>query len=114
MCLCYAAAKHGGVDVLLNNELKRETPAVVSFGEKQRFLGAAGASFAMANLKSTISLIKRLIGKAYKEVEGELKLLSFMTSEGPRGGILIELEYLKKKWTFTPMDILGMFFKHLK
>ncbi|MFS8015431.1 putative Heat shock protein 70 family [Helianthus anomalus] len=84
-----AAAKRGGVDVLLNNESKRETPVVVSFGEKQRFFGAVGAAFAMANLKSTIYQIKRLIGKVYKEVEEELKLLPFMTSEGPRGGILI-------------------------
>ncbi|MFS7962147.1 putative Heat shock protein 70 family [Helianthus anomalus] len=80
-----AAAKRGGADVLLNNESKRETPVVVSFSEKQRFLGAVGATFAMANLKSSISLIKRLIGKVYKEVEGELKLLPFMTSEGPHG-----------------------------
>ncbi|KAJ0450250.1 putative Heat shock protein 70 family [Helianthus annuus] len=35
-------------------------------------------------------------------------------SEGPRGGILIELEYLKNKWSFTPVEILGMLFKHLK
>ncbi|MFS8008245.1 putative Heat shock protein 70 family [Helianthus anomalus] len=91
-------AKCGGVDVLLNNESKHETSVVVSFGEKQSFLGA----------------IKRLIGKVYKEVEGELKLLSSITSEGPCGGILIELEYLKKKWTFTPLEILGMLFKHLK
>ncbi|MFS8015427.1 putative Heat shock protein 70 family [Helianthus anomalus] len=109
-----AAAKRGGVDVLLNAESKRETPAVVSFGEKQRFLGAAGAAFATANPKSTISQIKRLIGKVYKEVEEELKLLPFVTSEGPRGGIFIELEYLKDKWSFTPVEILGMLFKHLK
>ncbi|KAI7755800.1 hypothetical protein M8C21_014924, partial [Ambrosia artemisiifolia] len=109
-----AAAKRGGVDVLLNDESKRETPAVVSFGDKQRFLGAAGAAFAMSNPKSTISQIKRLIGKVYKEVVEELKLLPFVTSEGPRGGILIELEYLKTKRCFTPVEILGMLFKHLK
>ncbi|KAK9064183.1 hypothetical protein SSX86_015563 [Deinandra increscens subsp. villosa] len=109
-----AAAKRGGVDVLLNDESKRETPAVVSFGEKQRFLGSAGAAFATANPTSTISQIKRLIGKLYKEVEGDLKLLPFATSEGPRGGILIELQYLKTKWTFTPVEILGMLLKHLK
>ncbi|KAK9064191.1 hypothetical protein SSX86_015571 [Deinandra increscens subsp. villosa] len=109
-----AAARRGGVEVLLNDELKSETPAVVSFGEKQRFFGSAGAAFAAANPKSTVSQIKRLIGKLYKEVEGELNLLPFATSEGPRGGILIELEYLKTKWTFTPVEILGMLLKHLK
>ncbi|XP_076915373.1 heat shock 70 kDa protein 16-like [Bidens hawaiensis] len=109
-----AAEKRGGVDVLLNDESNRETPAVVSFGDKQRFLGSAGAAFATTNPKSTISHIKRLIGKAYKEVEEDLKLLPFMTIEGPRGGILIELEYLKIKWLFTPVEILGMLLKHLK
>nr|GEZ03959.1 heat shock 70 kDa protein 16-like [Tanacetum cinerariifolium] len=111
-----AAAKRGGIDVLLNDEAKRESPAVVSFGDKQRFLGSAGAAFATANPKSTISQIKRLIGMQYNEpsVQEELKLLPFLTKEGPRGGILIELEYLKEKMMFTPVEILGMLFKHLK
>ena len=38
-----AVVKQRGIDVLLNDESKRETPAVVCFGEKQRFLGSAGA-----------------------------------------------------------------------
>nr|GEY59633.1 heat shock 70 kDa protein 16 [Tanacetum cinerariifolium] len=108
--------ERGGIDVLLNDEAKRESPAVVSFGDKQRFLGSAGAAFATANPKSTISQIKRLIGMQYNEpsVQEELKLLPFLTKEGPRGGILIELEYLKEKMMFTPVEILGMLFKHLK
>ncbi|GJT71559.1 heat shock 70 kDa protein 16-like protein [Tanacetum coccineum] len=111
-----AAAKRGGIDVLLNDEAKRESPGVVSFGDKQRFMGSAGAAFATANAKSTISQIKRLIGRQYNEpsVQEELKLLPFVTSEGPRGGIMIELEYMKEKLTFTPVEILGMLFKHLK
>nr|XP_043621930.1 heat shock 70 kDa protein 16-like [Erigeron canadensis] len=111
-----AAAKRGGIDVLLNDESKRETPSVVSFGEKQRFLGSAGAASATANPKSTISQVKRLIGRVYKDpvVQEDLKLLPFVTSEGPRGGILIELEYLKQKMKFTPVEILGMLFTHLK
>jgi heat shock 70kDa protein 4 len=111
-----AAAKRGGIDVLLNDEAKRETPGVVSFGDKQRFLGSTGAAFATANPKSTISQIKRLIGRHYNEpsVQEDLKFLPFVTKEGPRGGILIELEYMKEKMTFTPVEILGMLFKHLK
>ncbi|GKE35258.1 heat shock 70 kDa protein 16, partial [Tanacetum coccineum] len=111
-----AAAKRGGIDVLLNDEAKRETPGVVSFGDKQRFLGSAGAAFATANPKSTISQIKRLIGRQYNEpsVQEDLKFLPFSTKEGPRGGILIELEYMKEKMTLTPVEILGMLLKHLK
>ena len=36
----------GGIDVLLNDESKRETPAVVSFGGKQRFMGSVGGASA--------------------------------------------------------------------
>ncbi|KAL4563053.1 hypothetical protein LXL04_027084 [Taraxacum kok-saghyz] len=111
-----AVAKHGGIDVLLNDESERETPAVVSFVDNQRFFGSAGAAFVSTYPKSSISQIKRLIGKQFKDpsVQEELKLLPFETSEGPRGGILIHLQYLNKKWTFTPVEILGMLFGHLK
>ncbi|KAL4563052.1 hypothetical protein LXL04_027083 [Taraxacum kok-saghyz] len=111
-----AVAKHGSIDMLLNEESKRETPAVVAFGEKQRFFGSSGAAFASTNPKLTISQIKRLIGRLYKEpsVQKDLQLLPFDTSEGPNGGILIHLEYLKEKWTFMPVEILGMLFAHLK
>lgn len=30
---CVALARKGGIDVLMNKESKRETPAVVNFGE---------------------------------------------------------------------------------
>uniref|UniRef100_A0A2N9EKG2 Calcineurin-like phosphoesterase domain-containing protein n=1 Tax=Fagus sylvatica TaxID=28930 RepID=A0A2N9EKG2_FAGSY len=36
----------GGIDVLLNDESKHETPAVVSFGGKQRFMGSVGGASA--------------------------------------------------------------------
>ncbi|KAE8125563.1 hypothetical protein FH972_020352 [Carpinus fangiana] len=111
-----AVVKQRGVDVLLNDESNRETPAVVCFGEKQRFLGSAGAATAMMNLKSTISQVKRLIGRKFAEadVQNELKLFPVETSEGPDGGILIHLKYLGESHTFTPVQIMGMLFAHLK
>ncbi|KAF6168062.1 hypothetical protein GIB67_011447 [Kingdonia uniflora] len=111
-----AAAKHRGIDVLLNDESNRETPAVVSFGEKQRFLGSAGAASAMMNPKSTISQVKRLIGLSFKQpdVQNELRLFPFETSEGLDGGVLIHLRYLGGVHLFTPVQIMAMLFSHLK
>ncbi|KAE7995442.1 hypothetical protein FH972_000234 [Carpinus fangiana] len=111
-----AVAKQSGIDVLLNDESKRETPAVVSFGKKQRFMGFAGAASATTNPKSTISQVKRLIGQKFMEpdVQNNLKSFPFECVEGPGGGILIRLEYLGKIQTFTPVQILGMLFSHLK
>ncbi|KAL3850865.1 hypothetical protein ACJIZ3_012747 [Penstemon smallii] len=109
-------AKQRGIDVLLNDESKRENPTVVSFGEKQRFIGSAGAASATMHPKSTISQVKRLIGRDFNEpsVQDDLRFLPFETSEGPDGGILIHLQYLNEKQTFTPVQILAMLLAHLK
>ncbi|GAV72932.1 HSP70 domain-containing protein [Cephalotus follicularis] len=111
-----AIVKQRGIDVLLNDESKRETPAVVCFGEKQRFLGSAGAASATMNPKSTISQLKRLIGRKFTEpnVQNDLKMLPFETSEGPNGGILIHLKFLGETHTLTPVQVMGMLFAHLK
>ncbi|KAI3863170.1 hypothetical protein MKW98_015628 [Papaver atlanticum] len=111
-----SAAKHRGIDVLLNEESNRETPAVVSFGEKQRFMGAAGVASAMMHPKSTISQVKRLIGLNFSQpdIQNELRVFPFKTSEGPDGGILIHLQYLGESLTLTTIQILAMLFSHLK
>ncbi|RWR72926.1 Heat shock protein 70 family [Cinnamomum micranthum f. kanehirae] len=111
-----AVAKQRGIDVLLNDESKRETPAVVSFGDKQRFLGSAGAASATMNPKSTISQVKRLIGRdfSHPDVQEELRRLPFETLEGPGGEILVLLQYIGETHTFTPVQILAMLFAHLK
>ncbi|KAL3627510.1 hypothetical protein CASFOL_028873 [Castilleja foliolosa] len=111
-----AVAKQRGIDVLLNDESQRENPAIVSFGEKQRFIGSAGAASATMHPKSTISQVKRLIGRNFNEptVQSDLKSLPFKTSESPDGKILIHLQYLNSEQTFTPVQILAMLLAHLK
>ncbi|WJX37720.1 hypothetical protein P8452_25458 [Trifolium repens] len=111
-----AVAKHRGIDVLLNDESKRETPAVVCFGEKQRFLGSAGSASAMMHPKSTISQVKRFIGRKFcdPDMERDLKMLPLETSEGPDSGVLIHLKYMEGTHTFTPVQIMSMLFAHLK
>ncbi|NMR86009.1 Hsp70 family protein, partial [Vibrio parahaemolyticus] len=64
-----AVARQRGIDVVLNDESKRETPAIVCFGDKQRFLGTAGAASTMMNPKNSISQIKRLIGRQFADPE---------------------------------------------
>lgn len=111
-----AVAKERGIDVLLNDESNRETPAVVSFFEKQRFMGSEGAASLTMNPKSTVSQVKRLIGRKFKEVEvqDDLKLFPFEIVEGHDGGILIKVQYLGEIHEFSTVQILGMLFSHLK
>ncbi|XP_072994402.1 heat shock 70 kDa protein 16 [Typha latifolia] len=111
-----AAAKHRGVDVLLNDESKRETPSFVSFSDKQRLLGCAAASSFSMSPKSTISQLKRLLGRPFSHpsVRADLKSLPFSVSESIDGGIVIHLRYLGSDCTFTPVQVLGMLLAHLK
>ncbi|XP_010533816.1 PREDICTED: heat shock 70 kDa protein 16 [Tarenaya hassleriana] len=111
-----AVAKQRGIDVLLNEESNRETPSVVSFGDKQRFMGAAAAASATMHPKSTISQLKRLIGRKFGEpdVQNDLRLFPFETFEGSDGGVQIRLQYSGMTHSFSPVQILGMLLSHLK
>lgn len=114
--LVIAATRQRGIDVLLNGESSRETPAVVSFGEKQRAIGAAGEASATMNPRSTVSQVKRLIGRAFRDpsVQEELRRLPFPASEAPDGGVLVCVRYLNQERAFTPVQILAMLLSHLK
>ncbi|KAG6551457.1 hypothetical protein Mapa_006880 [Marchantia paleacea] len=109
-------ARQRGIDVVLNDESKRETPAMVSFGEKQRFIGTAAAASATMNPKNTLSQIKRLIGRKFQdpEVQGDLHLFPFSVTESTDGGILINVMYLNEPRSFTPTQILAMVLSNLK
>ncbi|XP_076945364.1 heat shock 70 kDa protein 15-like [Bidens hawaiensis] len=111
-----AVARQRGIDVVLNDESKRETPAIVCFGDKQRFLGTAGAASSMMNPKNTISQIKRLIGRPFSdpELQQDLKALPFSVTEGPDGFPLIHAQYLGEKKAFTPTQVMGMVFSNMK
>ncbi|KAK3002755.1 hypothetical protein RJ639_019892 [Escallonia herrerae] len=111
-----AVARQRGIDVVLNDESKRETPALVCFGDKQRFLGTAGAASSLMNPKNTISQIKRMIGRPFAdpELQQDLKALPFSVIEGPDGFPLIRALYLGEVKTFTPTQILGMVLSNLK
>ncbi|KAI8019066.1 Heat shock 70 kDa protein 15 [Camellia lanceoleosa] len=111
-----AVARQRGIDVVLNDESKRETPAIVCFGERQRFLGTAGAASSMMNPKNTISQIKRLIGRKFSdpELQQDLKAMPFAVTEGPDGYPLIHAWYLGDTRTFTPTQLLAMVLSNMK
>ncbi|KAF7123961.1 hypothetical protein RHSIM_Rhsim12G0198300 [Rhododendron simsii] len=111
-----AVARQRGIDVVLNDESKGETPAIVCFGETQRFLGTAGAASSMMNPKNTISQIKRLIGRQFSdpELQRDLKVLPFTVTEGPDGFPLIHAWYLGESRTFTPTQLLVMVLSDMK
>ncbi|RRT74668.1 hypothetical protein B296_00002165 [Ensete ventricosum] len=111
-----AVARQRGIDVVLNDESKRETPAIVCFGEKQRFIGTAGAASSTMNPKNSVSQIKRLLGRKFSdpEVQKDIQSFPFKVTEGPDGFPLIHANYLGEQRAFTPTQILAMVLSNLK
>jgi heat shock protein 4 len=111
-----AVARQRGIDVVLNDESKRETPALVSFNEKQRFVGTAASSSLTMTPKNTVAQIKRLLGRNFKDedVQQDLLRFPFSVTEGPDGAPLIHVQYLGDSKSFTSSQILGMILSNLK
>ncbi|PAN17560.1 hypothetical protein PAHAL_3G140000 [Panicum hallii] len=111
-----AVARQRGIDVVLNEESKRETPAIVCFGDKQRFIGTAGAASSTMNPKNSISQIKRLLGRKFSdpELQRDLASFPFRVSEGPDGFPLVHARYLGEEQAFTPTQLLAMVLSNLK
>ncbi|KAH7657356.1 Heat shock protein 70 family protein [Dioscorea alata] len=115
-CTVVVAKQQRGIDGVLDVESKHEIPAIVCFGEKQRFIGTSGAVQSMMNPKNSVSQIKRLIGRKFSdpELQRDLQSLPYLVTEGPDGFPLIHVRYLGKQRTFTPTQVLAMVILHLK
>lgn len=113
---CVALARKRGVDVLMNSESKRETPALVSYGEKQRFIGVNGAAKLLMNVKNTVSEVKRLLGRKFSDpdVQKDLKNMMYEIEEGPDGGVLVNVQYLGERRKLTPEQVMASLLKDLK
>ncbi|TVU17170.1 hypothetical protein EJB05_33187 [Eragrostis curvula] len=111
-----AVARQRGIDVVLNEESKRETPAIVCFGDKQRFIGTAGAASSTMNPKNSISQIKRLLGRKFSdpELQSDMASFPFRVTEGPDGFPLVHVRFLGEERTFTPTQLLAMVLSNLK
>jgi len=109
-------ARKRGIDVLLNKESKRETPAVVNFSDKMRFLGTDGSAKMGMAPANTVHQLKRLLGRKFKDpsVQADIAKMPFSVTEGPDGGCLINVQFLNEPHTFTPQQLVAMVLVDLK
>ncbi|KAF2076744.1 hypothetical protein CYY_001933 [Polysphondylium violaceum] len=111
-----AVAQKGGVDVISNEVSNRLTPTLVSFGEKERYLGEPALTNHLRNIRNTITNIKRYIGKEFndEQVQKELKSEMYSFKELPNGTVGYDVNYLNEQHSFTSESVLGMLFGKLK
>lgn len=110
-----AIAQRGGIDVIANEVSNRQTPTMIGFGEKERYIGESALTQWMRYLKSTVTDVKRLLGKKVTEkdvqLEGKRDAYKIIESDGK---IAIQVMYCNEPATFTAEALAGMILGNLK
>ncbi|ORY43782.1 HSP70-domain-containing protein [Rhizoclosmatium globosum] len=112
-----AVARNKGIDVITNEVSNRATPSLVSFGEKQRYLGESAKTQEISNFKSTVAGLKRLIGRDFADpevAEFEQKFVNCKLVEGERGDVAAHVTYAGEQRTFSMTQVAAMFFSQVK
>ena len=105
-----AIVRSGGVDILTNDLANRSTPVVVSFGEKQRYIGEHGYSRLNTNFRNTISFPSRFLGLKpdYSDMHSESKWLTNRLVTNDEGNLAHQVRFLGEDRQFTPEQIMAM------
>ncbi|CAL6321912.1 unnamed protein product [Bathycoccus prasinos] len=112
-----ALARRKGIDVVMNEESKRETPSLINFGDKQRFVGCAAGDKINMQPTNTVACLKRLIGKKFSDptVQEDIKEFLYpVKGDKKTDNIIVTVEYMGKQREFSPEQLLGMILSDLK
>ena len=108
---CVAVIEGGEPKVIPNPDGGRTTPSVVAFTQDhEKLVGQIAKRQAITNPINTVSSIKRLMGRKFSECAQEIKNVLFKVSEGPNGGVRIELDGKQ----YPPPEISAMVLGYLK
>jgi heat shock protein 4 len=110
-----AIAQRGGIDVIANEVSNRQTPTMVAFGDKERYIGEPALTQWMRYLKSTVTDVKRILGKklAESDVQIEAQRSAFKMHEVD-GRLSVQVMYCNEQASFTTEAIAAMILGKLK
>ena len=108
-----ATTRRGGVDVLVNEASRRQTPSVVAFDEQQRLLGESAAAQRGSNPQGSVAEIKALIGCALDAAQRVHPPLQANLVEGEHGEALVELRLRGQTERFSATQLLAMLLHQL-
>ncbi|KAM4727422.1 heat shock 70 kDa protein 4a isoform 2-T2 [Anableps anableps] len=114
---CYVAvARAGGIETVANEYSDRCTPSFVSFGPRNRSIGAAAKSQVVTNCKNTVQGFKRFHGRAFSDpiVQSAKSNLVYNLAQMPSGATGIKVMYMEEERVFSVEQITGMLLTKLK
>jgi len=114
---CYVGvARAGGIETVPNEYSDRCSPAIVGFNRLQRVVGTNAKNQMVTNFKSTVTQIKRLVGRKYDEpsMASEFAQLPYTCIRMDNGDIGIKVNYREQERIFSPEQVLAMLLTYLK
>jgi molecular chaperone DnaK len=110
---CVAVMEGSEPVVIANSEGRRTTPSIVGFldnGKGERKVGDPAKRQAITNPKNTVQSIKRFMGKKFKEVSGEMKMVSYAVESGSNDTVRVRIG----DRLYTPQEISAMILQKMK
>ena len=114
---CYiSVARAGGIETIANDYSLRDSPSMVALGDKSRTMCVGAKSQLLTNLKRTFFGFKSLLGRKFDDpiVQDEISRLPYQVKKGRDGDVAVEVDFLGKKQSFTPVQLTAMLFTKLK
>lgn len=106
-----AVLEGGEPTIIPNAEGGRTTPSVVAFSKTGEILvGTVAKRQAVTNPENTIFSIKRFMGRKYRDVSEEMKIVPYKVVEGPNGDVRVEV----KGQLYSPPEISARILQKLK
>lgn len=114
---CYVAvARAGGIETVANEYSDRCTPSFVSFGPRNRSIGAAAKSQVVTNCQNTVQGFKRFHGRSFSDpyVQAAKSNLVYSLAQMPSGSTGIKVMYMEEERVFSVEQVTGMLLTKLK
>ncbi|OLL25920.1 Heat shock protein hsp88 [Neolecta irregularis DAH-3] len=112
---CIAVARRGGIDVIVNETSNRATPSLVSFGQKNRYLGEPAKTQEISNYKNTVGSLKRLIGRRWNDPEVQIER-KYIGAElvDVHGQVGAKVQYLNQEEVLTATQLVAALLQKVK
>lgn len=111
-----AVARARGIDVLVNEASRRQTPSMAAFDGTTRALGESALTGQARNLRNTICDFKRLLGREWEEqgVQEDIARQAYKVSKADDGSLQVQVNYEGETRFFSFEQITAMFVSHLQ
>ena len=108
---CVAVMEGGEPVVIQNSEGQRTTPSIVGFTSKgERLVGQPAKNQIVTNPENTVFSIKRFMGRRFKEVPDEIKMVPYKIKESSSGEVRVDIHGKE----YSPQEISAAVLQKMK